>query len=54
MRPHPGIPELYAVSYSFVIHSRISDLRGRGHVIEHKNVYRGKQCCSYYRLLIDH
>lgn len=45
-----GIPDLYAVSGSYVIHSRISNLRERGYDIDHKNVRAGRQCHSYYRL----
>lgn len=48
-----AMPELYRVSGSMAVHSRIADLRGRGHVIEHKNERAGRQIHSFYRLMVE-
>lgn len=52
-----GLPELERASGSHVVHSRIADLRKRGHRIEHKNEFRaegGRRVChSRYRLTRD-
>lgn len=45
------MPDLVAVSGSYVVHSRISDLRQAGHQIEHKNDWVDGKCHSFYRLL---
>ena len=46
-----SLPDLYQASGSWAIHSRISDLRKRGHVIEqHSQVVDG-QVHSSYRLI---
>lgn len=44
------MPELVATSGSYNVHSRISDLRQRGHEIEHRNEQAGRQIKSFYRL----
>jgi hypothetical protein len=56
-----AMPELYRVSGAFAVHSRISDLRKRGHVIEQWNEWEdlggrraeggGRICKSSYRLV---
>ncbi len=48
-----GLPALYNVSGSMAIHSRIADLRARGHRIEHRNERVGRMIHSSYRLLPD-
>jgi hypothetical protein len=44
------MPELVATSGSFNVHSRIADLRKRGHVIEQRNARHGTAVHSFYRL----
>ena len=44
------MPVLVKVSGSYVIHSRIADLRARGHRIDHRNKIIHRQCHSEYRL----
>jgi len=34
------------------VHSRIADLRRRGHHIEHRNRRFGRKCLSEYRLFL--
>lgn len=46
-----AMPELVAASGSYNVHSRISDLRRRGHDIEQKNERHAQSIHSYYRLL---
>lgn len=46
-----GLPELAFTSHSMAVHSRISDLRLRGHQIEHRNQRKGRQVHSFYRLI---
>jgi hypothetical protein len=38
------------VSGSRNVHSRVSDLRKRGHSIEHRNERHGRQCWSFFRV----
>lgn len=45
-----AMPALVRASGSYVIHSRIADLRHRGHRIDHRNRWLGKICLSEYRL----
>lgn len=45
-----SIVELHRVSGSYVIHSRIADLRKRGCQIEQRNEWSDGQCHSFYRL----
>lgn len=45
-----GMPQLVRISGSYNIHSRIADLRKRGHQISHKNERRNGEVHSYYRL----
>lgn len=42
--------ELHNLSGSLAVHSRISDLRKRGHAIAHFNEWRDGQCRSFYRI----
>ena len=44
------MPLLAALSNTYAVHSRISDLRKAGHEIEHRNEYRGRIVASFYRL----
>ena len=45
-----SIRDLHTASGSYVVHSRIADLRKRGHVVEHRNEWHGRACHSFYRL----
>ena len=53
---HPGdwvsLPRLHAVSGSMAVHSRINDLRQRGHRIEHRHERLKRMIHSFYRILI--
>lgn len=55
LQASPGVwiamPELSRLSGSYNVHSRIADLRRRGHRVEHRNVHRGRTIFSSYRLL---
>lgn len=42
--------DLHRVSGSMAVHSRISDLRERGHAIEQHSVRKGRAVHSRYRL----
>jgi hypothetical protein len=44
------ITELHTASGSYVIHSRVSDLRKRGHSISQRNEWLHGQCHSFYKL----
>lgn len=44
------MPELWEVSGAFAVHSRISELRARGHAIEVK-VVGSRPRCSAYRII---
>ncbi|MDX1951486.1 MAG: helix-turn-helix domain-containing protein [Verrucomicrobiota bacterium] len=46
-----SLMELYQVSRSMAVHSRIHDLRKAGHRIEHQNKWENRHCHSFYRLL---
>ena len=54
LEANPGawvsLVRLHAVSGSMAVHSRINDLRQRGHRIEHKNERVKKMTHSSYRL----
>ena len=45
-----AMPALVGASGSLNIHSRISDARRLGYVIEHKNERHGRAVHSFYRL----
>lgn len=45
------MPELMLVSRCAVVHSRIADLRKRGHKIENHVIQDGRVKHSFYRLL---
>lgn len=47
-----AMPELARLSGSYVIHSRIADLRQRGHRIEHLNHHHARKTHSFYCLLL--
>lgn len=47
-----SLPELAQLSGSHAVHSRISDLRGRGVEIEHRNKRVGRMIHSSYRLKV--
>jgi hypothetical protein len=45
------MPELSRVSGSYVVHSRIADLRAQGHPIPRPKLWRvGRHMCSAYRI----
>ena len=44
------LPRLHQASGSYVVHSRIADLRKRGHAIDHRNEHREGVVHSFYRL----
>lgn len=44
------MPDLASVSGSYVVHSRVADLRKRGHTIEHRNERHGSKVHSFYML----
>ena len=46
-----SVHHLYRISGSQVVHSRISDLRRRGHHIEQRSLRRGRTNLSSYRIL---
>jgi hypothetical protein len=45
------LPDLVKASGAYAVHSRIADLRKRGHRIEHESVHRGRAVHSFYRLI---
>lgn len=45
------LPDLVRVSGAFAVHSRVADLRKRGHRIEQESVHRGRAVHSFYRLI---
>lgn len=47
-----SLPRLHACSGSMAVHSRINDLRQRGHRIEHKNERVKRMIHSFYRLIL--
>lgn len=49
-----AMPELVRASGSYVVHSRIADLRARGHRVEHRNERKGRMVHSSYRLTTTH
>lgn len=55
LQQQPGewvsLVRLHAVSGSMAVHSRINDLRQRGHAIEHRNQRVKKMVHSSYRLI---
>ena len=55
LRRHEGrwvdMVDLHRASGSMAIHSRIADLRKRGHTIEQQNKRHGRTVHSQYRLL---
>lgn len=46
------MPELCRVSGAYAVHSRISDLRARGHEIEQRSKRAGRTVQSAYRLVV--
>jgi hypothetical protein len=49
-----GLPRLMEISGSAAVHSRIADLRGRGHKIDHENDRSGDgRYISRYRFIFD-
>ena len=45
------MPELAQASGAFAVHSRVSDLRSWGHVVEQRSVRDGRKVRSFYRLV---
>ena len=54
LRRTPGewqpMPLLARLSGAYAVHSRVADLRARGHRIEHRNLRSGRAIHSFYRL----
>jgi biotin operon repressor len=46
-----SLVHLATLSGSMAVHSRIADLRARGHAIDHKNERKGRMIHSSYRLV---
>ncbi len=46
------MPELWRASGAMAVHSRIAELRSRGHLIEHRNLRHGRHILSYYRICL--
>lgn len=46
--------DLAATSGSMAVHSRISDLRAKGHSIDHRNQRKGRTIHSSYKLITAH
>jgi len=44
------MPDLARIAGAFAVHSRIADLRKRGHRISHMNQKNGRKVWSFYRL----
>ena len=44
------MPNLAHIAGAYAVHSRIADLRKRGHRIESMQERHGRKVCSYYRL----
>jgi hypothetical protein len=47
-----SLPALWKASGSMAVHSRINDLRKRGHIIENQAPVKNRKCLSSYRLII--
>lgn len=47
------MPDLWRASGAFAIHSRVADLRKRGHNIEHRSERVGGIVHSFYRLVAE-
>ena len=45
------MPELAKAMGGYAVHSRIAELRKRGHDIEHRNEREGRVVRSFYRLM---
>lgn len=45
------MPKLAQAAGCYAVHSRIADLRKRGHTIEHRNEWAGRVCRSSYRIV---
>lgn len=46
-----AMPVLAKVSGSYAVHSRVAELRSRGHVIEQHSERDGRKVRSFYRLV---
>jgi len=44
------MPYLARLSGAYAVHSRVADLRRRGHQIDHRNLRHGRRVLSQYRL----
>jgi len=44
------MPYLARLSGAYAVHSRVADLRKRGHTIDHRNLRQGRRILSQYRL----
>ena len=45
-----AMPYLARIAGGYAVHSRIADLRRRGHRIDHRNLRSGRKTHSFYRL----
>lgn len=45
-----SMPTLAVVSRAYAVHSRVAELRKRGHVIEQRSERDGRRVLSYYRI----
>lgn len=46
-----GMPTLAHFSGAYAVHSRVAELRKRGHQIEQRSDRHGRRVLSYYRLV---
>lgn len=46
------MPRLVSCSGAYAVHSRCSDLRNRGHIIQQMNKHKGRKIASFYRLIV--
>jgi hypothetical protein len=55
LQSRPGLwvrmPELSEYSGAYAVHSRVSDLRKAGHIIEQRLTRQGRKTESFYRLV---
>ena len=45
------MPALARISGAYAVHSRVAELRKRGHVIEQRSERNGRKVLSFYRLV---
>jgi hypothetical protein len=47
------MPDLARIAGGFAVHSRIAELRARGHVITQRSERSGRRILSFYRLEVE-